>query len=115
LAWCLEKCNFWGKYICKAKIEGVGYVYDLAKNRWSEWLKKAIERLHVNDIHNKECINGCIKCIVTLNTNKVLPRRQAYDYLQGEYVPEEKIKSKPKKTIKKPELSAEERRNKFKK
>ena len=95
---------------------GVGYVYDLAKNRWKEWLNKAINRLYVNDKHNNECINGCIKCIVTLNTNKVLPRKQAYEYLIGNYVPEEKtrIKEKPNKIIQKPELSAEERRNKFK-
>lgn len=94
---------------------GVGYVYDLAKNRWKEWLKKAIDRLYVDNKHNKECINGCIKCIVTLNTNKVLPRRQAYDYLIGEYVPKEREKPKVKKIIKKIELSTEERRNKFKK
>ncbi len=92
---------------------GVGYVYDLAKNRWNEWIKKSINRLYVNEKHNKECINGCIKCIVTLNTNKILPRREAYDYLIGEYIPDEKVKSKPKKIIKKPKVSTEDRRKKF--
>ena len=29
-----------------------------------------------------------------LNTNKVLPRKQAYEYLIGNYVPEEKINLK---------------------
>jgi superfamily II DNA or RNA helicase len=93
---------------------GVGYVYDLASNRWDAWLKKAIDRLYVNAKHNNECINGCIKCIVTLNTNKVLPRQKAYDYLTGNYTPEDRVKSKPI-TTRKPELSAEERRKIFKK
>ena len=94
---------------------GVGYVYDLAKNRWIEWLKKAIERLKVDKKHHEECINGCIKCIVTLNTNKVLPRKQAYSYLVGEYISEKKVKPKLRKQIIKPKLSDEDRRNKFKK
>ncbi len=92
---------------------GVGYVYDLAKNRWKEWFKKAINRLYVSEKHNEECINGCIKCIVALNTNKVLPRKQAYDYLIGKYIPKGKIKYKNR--ISKPKLSIEERKNRFKK
>jgi hypothetical protein len=96
---------------------GVGYVYDLAKNRWKDWLKKVISRLYVSEKHNNECINGCIKCIVTLNTNKVLPRKQAYEYLIGNYMHDEKISTttRSKKTITRPILSVEERRAKFKK
>jgi hypothetical protein len=96
---------------------GVGYVYDLAKNRWQEWIQKAIKRLWVNEQYNEECIHGCIKCIVTLNTNNILPRKKAYDYLIGEYTPDvrENSQVKLKKLIDKPKLTAEERRAKFNK
>ncbi len=94
---------------------GVGYVYDLAKNRWNEWLKKAISRLYVDEKHNEECINGCIKCIVTLNTNKVLPRKKAYDYLIGELPIDDPSAPKPKPRPPRPKITAEERKNKFKK
>lgn len=92
---------------------GVGYVYDLARNRWDEWLDKAKKRLYVNDEHNEECRNGCIKCIVTLNTNKVLPRKEAYDYLIGEYETAQKTSIKTK--INKPKISDEDRLKRFKK
>ncbi len=91
---------------------GVGYVYDLASNRWSEWLEKSIKRLYVDEKHNEECSNGCIKCIVTLNTNKVLPRKEAYDYLIGEYNPVPTPKP-PEVTVKRPRISLEERRRRF--
>ena len=96
---------------------GVGYVYDLAKNRWQEWIKKAIKRLWVSEKHNDECIHGCIKCIVTLNTNNILPRKKAYDYLIGEYTPDERVKPREKQNMPmdKPNLTPEERRAKFNK
>jgi len=94
---------------------GVGYVYDLAHNRWDQWLKKSKERLYVNEKHDEECINGCIKCIVTLNTNKVLPRKEAYDYLVGKTMREEERKAKKQPEVKKPSISKEERMKKFSK
>jgi len=94
---------------------GVGYVYDLAYNRWNQWLQKSIERLHVNDKHNEECINGCIKCIVTLNTNKILPRKEAYNYLIGELKTEEHKEVKPKLKTKRPVISEEDRTSRFSK
>ena len=45
---------------------GVGYVYDLAKNRWNDWLEKTRQRLFIDEKHNEECLNGCIKCVVNL-------------------------------------------------
>ena len=92
---------------------GVGYVYDLSYNRWGQWLNKAIDRLFVNEKHNKECINGCIKCIVTLNTNKILPRKEAHDYLIGEFKMQEEVKVKSKVKAKKPVIPIEERMGKF--
>lgn len=92
---------------------GVGYVYDLAYNRWSQWLEKSKERLYVNEKHNEECINGCIKCIVTLNTNKILPRKEAYNYLIGEHEPEDINEGTVQQNIDKPTISREERMRKF--
>ena len=94
---------------------GVGYVYDLAKNRWQEWIKKAIKRLWVSEKHNEECIHGCIKCIVTLNTNNILPRKKAYDYLIDNDLSSPEAPKKAKAPKPKPVLSPEERRAKFKK
>ena len=92
---------------------GVGYVYDLAYNRWSQWIEKSKERLYVNEKHNEECINGCIKCIVTLNTNKVLPRKEAYAYLMGEAEVEEEIEVEIEREIERPVISREERMRRF--
>jgi len=50
---------------------------------------------------------------VTLNTNKVLPRKQAYEYLIGKYTPSNQVNFKSKQKTKKPKLSLAERRIKF--
>jgi len=94
---------------------GVGYVDDLARNRWNEWFDKAVDRLYVNEQHNSECRNGCIKCIVTLNTNRVLPRMEAYLYLIGEYTSEPKTEPQIEVVVKKPNISVEDRMSKFNK
>ena len=94
---------------------GVGYVYDLAKNRWNDWLEKTKQRLFIDEKHNKECLNGCIKCVVTMNTSEPLPRRETLDYLEGKTMPKnEDIKIVKKKNIKK-EISGEDRMKRFKK
>ena len=94
---------------------GVGYVYDLAKNRWNDWLEKTKQRLFIDEKHNKECLNGCIKCVVTMNTSEPLPRRETLDYLEGKAMPKnEDIKIVKKKNIKK-EISGEDRMKRFKK
>jgi ATP-dependent helicase YprA (DUF1998 family) len=94
---------------------GVGYVYDLAKNRWHDWLEKTRQRLFIDEKHNEECLNGCIKCVVTMNTSEPLPRRETLDYLEGKTVSKnEDIKTVKKKVIKK-EVSNVDRFKKFKK
>ena len=94
---------------------GVGYVYDLAKNRWNDWLEKTKQRLFIDEKHNEECLNGCIKCVVTMNTSEPLPRRETLDYLEGKTMPKnEDIKIVKKKNIKK-EISGEDRMKRFKK
>ena len=94
---------------------GVGYVYDLAKNRWNDWLEKTKQRLFIDEKHNEECLNGCIKCVVTMNTSEPLPRRETLDYLEGKTMPKnEDIKIVKKKNIKK-EISEEDRMKRFKK
>ena len=94
---------------------GVGYVYDLAKNRWNDWLEKTRQRLFIDEKHNEECLNGCIKCVVTMNTSEPLPRRETLDYLEGKTMPKnEDIKIVKKKNIKK-EISEEDRMKRFKK
>lgn len=94
---------------------GVGYVYDLARNRWNEWIEKTKDRLFIDKKHNEECVNGCIKCVVTMNTSKPLPRRETLDYLEGKVnIKEEEIKKDKKKVVKK-EVSEEDRLKKFKK
>ena len=94
---------------------GVGYVYDLAKNRWNDWLEKTRQRLFIDEKHNEECLNGCIKCVVTMNTSEPLPRRETLDYLEGKAMPKnEDIKIVKKKNIKK-EISGEDRMKRFKK
>jgi hypothetical protein len=95
---------------------GVGYVYDLAANRWNRWIEQAKDRLYVDKKHNEECENGCIKCIVTLNTNKPLPRREACEYLCGDNsnnTPEEPMITK--ESIIRPEISREDRFARFSK
>jgi len=94
---------------------GVGYVYDLAKNRWHDWLEKTRQRLFIDEKHNEECLNGCIKCVVTMNTSEPLPRRETLDYLEDKIMPKnEDIKIVKKKVVKK-EVSDTERFKKFKK
>lgn len=94
---------------------GVGYVYDLAKNRWNDWLEKTKQRLFIDEKHNEECLNGCIKCVVTMNTSEPLPRRETLDYLECRTMPKnEDIKIVKKKNIKK-EISEEDRMKRFKK
>ena len=93
---------------------GVGYVYDLAKNRWTDWLGKTKKRLYINERHNEECINGCIKCVVTMNTSEPLPRKETLDYLEGKVIKHNTKKTKPKKVIKK-EVNNIDRMKKFKK
>ena len=94
---------------------GVGYVYDLAKNRWNDWLEKTKQRLFIDEKHNEECLNGCIKCVVTMNTSEPLPRRETLDYLECGTMPKnEDIKIVKKKNIKK-EISEEDRMKRFKK
>lgn len=94
---------------------GVGYVYDLAKNRWDSWINKTKERLYIDEKHNEECLNGCIKCVVTMNTSEPLPRRETLDYLNNEEnTNKEFIKKEIKKVVKK-EIKKEDRLSKFKK
>jgi hypothetical protein len=94
---------------------GVGYVYDLAKNRWHDWLEKTKRRLYINEKHNKECLNGCIQCIVTMNTSEPLPRRETLEYLEGKVFTDAQSINKKKKKVVKKELNDEDRFKKFKK
>jgi DEAD/DEAH box helicase domain-containing protein len=94
---------------------GVGYVYDLVKNRWNEWIKKTKQRLFINEKHNKECINGCIKCVVTMNTNRPLPRKETLDYLEGKISNNNTNVKKNKKRVIKKEITDTDRFKKFKK
>lgn len=91
---------------------GVGYVYDLSKYRWDEWIEKTKARLFIDEKHNEECLHGCIKCIITMNTNEPLPRRTTLNYLNGEEInkPEQKYQLHQKKQI-----SKEDRLRRFKK
>lgn len=91
---------------------GVGYVYDLAKNRWNEWLESSKKRLFIDERHNQECVNGCIKCVVTINTNEPLPRKETLDYLENNL--SLNVKEEVKK-VKKPTISKEDRFKKFRK
>lgn len=93
---------------------GVGYVYDLAKNRWIGWLDKTKKRLYIDEKHNEECINGCIKCVVTMNTSEPLPRRETLDYLEGKTISKDEDTKKDKKKIVKKEVSDTDKFNKFK-
>lgn len=94
---------------------GVGYVYDLAKNRWNDWLEKTRQRLFIDEKHNEECLNGCIKCVVTMNTSEPLPRRETLDYLEGKTISKDEDTKKAKKKIVKKEVSDTDRFKKFKK
>lgn len=94
---------------------GVGYVYDLAKNRWNDWLEKTRQRLFIDEKHNEECLNGCIKCVVTMNTSEPLPRRETLDYLEGKVMAKDTDTKKEKKKIVKKEVSDTDRFKKFKK
>jgi hypothetical protein len=91
---------------------GVGYVYDLSKYRWDEWIEKTKDRLYLDDKHNEECLNGCIKCIITMNTNEPLPRRATLDYLNGVENNFSK-KNQKNRTIKKERLSKVNRKKRF--
>ena len=93
---------------------GVGYVYDLAKNRWNDWIEKTKKRLFIDKKHNEECLNGCIKCVVTMNTNEPLPRQETLDYLEGKVAQKEDDIKKKKRIVKK-EISDSNRFAKFKK
>jgi hypothetical protein len=93
---------------------GVGYVYDLAKNRWNDWIEKTKKRLFINEKHNEECLNGCIKCVVTMNTSEPLPRKETLDYLEGKVVQKEDDIKKKKRIVKK-EVSDSDRFAKFRK
>lgn len=94
---------------------GVGYVYDLAKNRWNMWLDKTKKRLYIDEKHDEECLSGCIKCVVTMNTSEPLPRKETLDFLnQNEKTNVSRIK-KIKKNVSKKEISDKERFGKFKK
>lgn len=94
---------------------GVGYVYDLAKNRWSEWIEKTEQRLFIDEKHNEECISGCIKCVVTMNTNEPLPRKETLDYLKGKAIEKNGSDRNPKKKIAKKEISDNDRLKRFRK
>lgn len=78
---------------------GVGYVYDLAKNRWNDWIEKTKQRLFIDEKHNEECLNGCIKCVVTMNTSEPLPRRETLDYLKDKGVSKQECCKKDKKRL----------------
>ena len=39
---------------------------------------------YISKEHDEECLNGCIKCIITMNTSEPLPRRETLNYLNGE-------------------------------
>lgn len=94
---------------------GVGYVYDLVKNRWNDWIEKTKKRLFINEKHNEECLNGCIKCVVTMNTSEPLPRKETLDYLEGKVAQKEDGIKKNKKKVVKKEVSDTDRFKKFKK
>jgi len=94
---------------------GVGYVYDLAKNRWNTWIEKTKKRLFIDKKHDEECLNGCIKCVVTMNTNKPLPRKETLNFLKDRDVKKENISRKNKKKVIKKEISESDRFKKFRK
>lgn len=94
---------------------GVGYVYDLAKNRWNDWIEKTKQRLFIDEKHNEECLNGCIKCVVTMNTSEPLPRKETLDYLEGKVISKEETINKDKKKVVKKEVSDSDRFKKFQK
>ena len=92
---------------------GVGYVYDLSRYRWNEWIEKTKKRLWIDDKHNEECLNGCIKCIITMNTNEPLPRRATLDYLNGVENSDFSKKNQQNRTIKKKRLSKGDIKKRF--
>ena len=92
---------------------GVGYVYDLSKYRWDDWIEKTKDRLYISKKHDEECLNGCIKCIITMNTSEPLPRKATLDYLNGEKYINKTVKKE--QVIKKRFLSKKDRMKKFKK
>lgn len=94
---------------------GVGYVYDLAKNRWNDWIQKTKDRLYINREHNEECLNGCIKCVVTMNTSEPLPRKETLDYLEGKLIFKGESIKKDKKRVEKKEVNDTDRLKKFRK
>lgn len=93
---------------------GVGYVYDLVVNRWSEWIEVAKKQLWVDEEHHASCKGGCIKCIVTLNTHSPLPRETAYDFLNQKYDLIKEPKEIPKPKLEKPKVDRKKRNQKLK-
>ncbi len=91
---------------------GVGYVYDLCKYRWHDWIEKTKMRLYIDEQHDNECLYGCIKCVVTMNTENPLPRKETLAYLNGEMLVQERNN---KKEVVKKEINNEDRLKKFKK
>jgi len=92
---------------------GVGYVYDLSKYRWNEWIEKSKARLWIDEKHNEECLNGCIKCITTMNTNEPLPRKATLDYLNGVEDSSFSKQNQKKRIIQKKRLSKDDIRKRF--
>jgi len=111
----LEADGYFNILLYDNQSGGVGYVYDLAKNRWDNWISKAKKRLFIDQKHDGECVHGCIKCIVTMNTNEPLPRKETLQYLEGENtVAVQPISEKQSKSIVKENISKEDRFKKFK-
>ncbi|MDD2267065.1 DEAD/DEAH box helicase [Sulfuricurvum sp.] len=112
----LESDGYYNILLYDNQSGGVGYVYDLAKNRWENWIAKAKERLFIDQKHDNECLHGCIKCIVTMNTNEPLPRKETLEYLKSKDIDTAKTTvKKDSATIVKEELSNAERMKRFKK
>ncbi|MDD4950712.1 DEAD/DEAH box helicase [Sulfuricurvum sp.] len=112
----LESDGYFNILLYDNQSGGVGYVYDLAKNRWESWMLKATERLFIDQKHDDECLHGCIKCIVTMNTNEPLPRKETLQYLENKDLVNNKTTAKKKSaTIVKEELTKDDRLKRFKK
>ncbi|MBP7553133.1 MAG: DEAD/DEAH box helicase [Spirochaetes bacterium] len=58
---------------------GVGYTADLI-DYGDIWIEAAKNKLYVDEEHDTNCLSGCIRCIVTLNTENPLPRKNALNY-----------------------------------
>ncbi|MDD2949156.1 MAG: DUF1998 domain-containing protein [Sulfuricurvum sp.] len=112
----LESDGYFNILLYDNQSGGVGYVYDLAKNRWENWIAKAKERLFIDQKHDDECLHGCIKCIVTMNTNEPLPRKETLQYLESkDLVTTKTTVKKELVTIVKEDLTKVDRLKRFKK